>query len=536
MMVSLRLLLLVLLTPLGLLALQEPAQAIPESLRTHAERSDWSELTPHDEVLRFYRELTRLAPEARMSRIGSSREGRPLHLVTLSRPAVSEPWEAQVSGRPVLFIAAQVHGDEQAGKEGLMLFARELAFGDLQSLLDDLVVLIAPQINPDGGEAGSWGTRANRAGYNVNRDYIRLVNPEARAVVQGILNPWRPHVIVDAHELTGFRWYDFYALHPSNLNVGAGVRSLASGPATRAVQEAIEGAGYTYFPYHLQPSDPTTITEEGILGAGYAARTLRTYGGVRGAVTLLFESRRDDDARVDLEPRTRWQRLAMTGLAEWTAANAQEILDSVGRDRREIAERGAQWNELDSIVVRTQFVSSGMVDYRMPEVRARADGDGWERTGEILDLHVPAMDSAVSVLSRVRPVGYLIEPHREELAQHLVDHGLQVERISEPSRIEVESFRVDSVQYSEETYEGYIPRDVWTSLEGRTVEFPAGAFLVRSDQPMAPLAFLLLEPEDVDSFASMGALAAEKAARPHLPIHRLRSLPAVSWERYGSDP
>lgn len=329
MMVSLRLLLLVLLTPLGLVALEEPAQAIPESLRTHAERSDWSELTPHDEVLRFYRELTRLAPEARMSRIGSSREGRPLHLVTLSRPAVSEPWEAQASGRPILFIAAQVHGDEQARKEGLMLFARELAFGDLQSLLDELVVLIVPQINPDGGEAGSWGTRANRAGYNVNRDYIRLVNPEARAVVQGVLNPWRPHVILDAHELTGFRWYDFYALHPSNLNVGAEVRSLAAGPATRAVEEAIKEAGYTYFPYHLQPSDPTTIPEEGILGAGYAARTLRTYGGVRGAVTLLFESRRDDDARVDLEPRTRWQRLAMTGLAEWIAANGQEILDSV---------------------------------------------------------------------------------------------------------------------------------------------------------------------------------------------------------------
>jgi hypothetical protein len=506
----------------------EARQDVPEELRTHAERSGWTELTPHDDVIAFYRILAERSPEARLRTIGESREGRPILLVTLSRPAVAEPWEAHASGRPILFIGAQVHGDEQAGKEGLMLLARDLAVGPLSHLLDEVVFVLVPQINPDAAEAGTWGTRTNRAGYNVNRDYSRLVNPETRAVVEGALAPWRPHVMVDAHELTGARWYDFYALHSSNLNGPGAPRALSAGPATEAVRRAIEDAGYTYFPYHLQPSDPTRVAEEGILAAGYGVRILRTYGGARGAVALLFESRRERDARIRIEERTRWQRIAMGGLAEYVAGNAQEVLSAVEEGREEMRRRGARWDPADSIVVRVEFVQSRVVDYRMPEMRRGPGDDEWEPTGRILDLQVPAMDSAVAVLSRVRPVGYLIEPHRADLASHLAAHGLQVERFPHPVEARVESFQVDSVRYASDPAEGYIHRDVWTSTEARSVTVPRGAFLVRATQPMATLAFALLEPEDIDSYASVGKLSAEKRTGEFLPVHRLREIPRGS--------
>ncbi len=506
----------------------EARQGIPDELRTYSERSGWVELTPHDEVLRFYEDLARLSPDARLRQIGESREGRPLLLLTLSRPAVSEPWEALQSGRPIMFIGAQVHGDEQAGKEGLMIFARELAFGDAQDLLDEVIFVFVPQINPDGHEAGEWGTRTNAAGYNVNRDYSRLVNPESRAVVEEVLRPWRPHITIDAHELTGPRIYDFYALHPSNLNTPSRVRELAAGPATQAVQDAIEGAGYSYFPYHLQPSDPTLVPEEGILGAGYGVRILRSYGGARGAISLLFESKRADDPRVDIEPRVRWQRLGMEGVARYAAENAQEVLEGVAQGREEMRRLGSEWNPADSIVIRTELVSSGVVDYRMPEMRPREDGPGYEETGSILEMEVPFRDSAVAVVSRVRPVGYLLEPHRGDLVEQLLAHGLQVERYREPLDVSVESFQVDSVHYAPSTAEGYFQRDVWTTETDRTVHLPRGAYLIRSSQPMATLAFALLEPEDIDSFASNGEFAAEKSVGGFLPVHRLRELPQGS--------
>ena len=518
---------------------QDVAGTVPgslDALRTHAELSGFTELTPHDEVVRFYRELARHSPDVRLREIGVSREGRPILGVTMSRPAVAEPWEAHASGKPIVFIGAQVHGNEPAGKEGLMLFARELAVGNARDLLDGAVFVLVPQINPDAAEASRDGTRANRAGYNVNRDYARLVNPESRAVVEEILTPWRPHVTVDAHEVSGAHAYDFYALHPSHLSTPTAVREMAAGPATDAVRRAIEGAGYTYFPYHLLPSDPTTIPEAGIIGAGYGVRILRSYGGVRGAVSLLYESRRDDDPSLRIEERARWQHLAMEGLARWAVENGAEVMAAVAEGRAENERLGNRWDPADTLVVRAELEVGDTVAYRSPEMRRRTDGSGFEPTGRILELRVPYRNRIVGVVTRPRPVGYLIEAHRGDLAEQLLRHGLQVEWIDGPLETEVESFRVDSIQVAPTTAEGYYERAVWTTPELRQAALPRGAYLVRAGQPMAGLAFALLEPEDVDSFASEGRFAAEKRVGGLLPVHRLRELPRVTSRLLPAPP
>lgn len=510
-------------------AIPPPAVTMP----TPAEAEGWNRLSRFDEVVEFYRDLVARTPEARMAEVGRSREGRPIHRVTLSRPAVADPLEAHASGRLVILIVAQVHGDEPAGKEGLMLFARELATGRLSPLLDRAVFVLVPVLNPDGAEAGSWGTRANRAGFNVNRDYMRLVNPEAVAVVEGVIVPWRPHVIVDAHELTGPRWYDFYALHPTSLLAPSAPRELSAGPATEAVRSAIEGAGYTYFPYHLQPPDPRQVPEQGILAAGYGPRQLRVYGGVQGAVTLLYESRRDRDAREGIERRARWQYLAMEGLARWAVENADAVRAAVAAGAEELRMKGSRWDPADSLAIRVRFVPRAeRVPYRMPEMRP-LPGGGFEPTGRVLDLMVPFADSAVPVVSRVRPVGYAILPHREDLASHLTRHGVIVERLLEPAEVRAETLRVDSVHVETAWFEGYLPRTVWSTAVPGTSTLPAGSWIVRADQPRAAVAFHLLEPEDEDSFASSGDLVTEEQVGGTLPILRLRELPRAPMEVRG---
>ncbi|TVR60000.1 MAG: hypothetical protein EA422_14310 [Gemmatimonadales bacterium] len=519
----------ILFPAVGISAQQAPAGHVltgSDALLTRAERTGTDLITPPDEISAFFHALAAAAPETvRLREIGESREGRPLELVVLARPGIAEPWEAHASGKPIFFIGAQVHGNEPAGGEGLMRFAREVVLGELAPFLDHMVFILVPVISPDGSAAAPWGTRENRAGYNLNRDYTRLTNPESSAVVQEVLTPWRPHVMVDLHELTGPRVYDFYALHPSNLNVDATLRALAAGPASLAIQQALEEGGFTYFPYHIQPSDPTQVAEEGIVSGGYGLRILRNYGGARGAVSILFESRRETDPSIDLVSRGHQQKLGLEGMARWVAAEGGDIVAAVEGARLRMQERGAQWNPADSVVVTAEFVSSGLVDYRMPEFRPRADGTGMEPTGEILDLRIPFADSAVSTLSRVRPVGYLIEPHRGDLVRELRRHGIQVERIAAPVRMEVEHFRVESVEYAAAASEGYVERQVRASLEEGEVDLPLGAYLVRSGQPLAPLVFALLEPEDMDSFASVGAFSAEKRVGGVLPVHRLRRLP-----------
>src|SRR5207248_174876 len=100
---------------------------------------------------------------------------------------------------------------EVDGKEALLMLARDLATAKDRALLKDLVVLIAPVVNPDGGEklnkanrpeqngpADGVGQRANAQGFDLNRDYTKLETPEVRAIVRAI-NQWNPALVIDTH-------------------------------------------------------------------------------------------------------------------------------------------------------------------------------------------------------------------------------------------------------------------------------------------------------------------------------------------------
>ena len=494
----------------------EPAEA----LRTHAERSAWTELTPHAGVVAFYEELTAHAPEVRLRSFGESAEGRALLEVTLARPAVTSPWEAHASGKPIVLINAQVHGDEPAGKEALMLLARDLATGPLSALLDDVIFVLSPQLNPDGAEAGDWGSRANLRGRNVNRDYLRLENPETLAFVSRVIATWSPHVIVDSHELVGPpRIYDFYTSFPRDFLGPAQNHALTRDEVVPAIVEALAAADFDHFPYHRVPSGLVDDPSLGVSAGTYGARALSSYGGAQAAVTVLFESMRPRDARLDLESRTHRHHVAMTAVARYVAEHAPRVVATVREEREALVARGARWDLSDSIAVRLVEVPSREEDYRI------------QSGGEVVEFRVPILDSAVVELGRVRPVAYLIEPEREELARHLSLHGLQVDRLEQAAVVPAESFVVDSVGRDSQQYEGYVERSFRTTLQAGDLAVPAGAFVVRADQPNARILFHLMEPEDVNSFAAMGWLATHERRGQTLPFHRLTALPDVPMER-----
>jgi hypothetical protein len=522
-----------LLLPLSLPA-QQPA------LLTPGEANRWESLSTHAEVTAFYRGLQARSPLVRTFHLGWSRERRELLALTLASPAVATPAEAHATGKPIVFIAAQVHGNEPAGKEGLMLFARDLALGPLRPLLDDVIFVLVPQINPDGAEADSVGTRANPTGYNLNRDYVLLGNPETRAVISRGVARWEPHVLVDAHETFGPpRYYDFYTLHPRNPYGGAALVEITEREALPAIVDALAAAGFNHYFYHTVPRaliDTLSAAlsreapgEAGLAGmpphgslppitkGGDGARSLSSYGGPHGAITFLFESLRRPDPRPGIERRARMQYVAMEGLARYVADHPERVRDAVARAREEMIERGSRWNEADSIVVQWESYVNREAPYRV-----------W--VGDrVVDVNIPIRDGRRPMLSRVRPEGYLIEAHREDIARHLELHGIVVERTLAAVAVEVEQFRVESVVRSE-PFEGTIPREFSTRLERRTVEFPAGSWMVRAGQKRAGLVFHMLEPEDGESLASAGWFINQEERGTLLHVHRIRRLPAVATQ------
>src|SRR3954470_5543293 len=90
-----------------------PAQSIPH---TRAELTKYEETSRYEEVIGFIGDLQRLSPLIRVEAFGKTNEGRDLPLMILSNPPIGQPREALASGKPIVFIMANIHAGEVEGK------------------------------------------------------------------------------------------------------------------------------------------------------------------------------------------------------------------------------------------------------------------------------------------------------------------------------------------------------------------------------------------------------------------------------------
>ena len=86
-------------------------------------------------------------------------------------------------------------------RESLLILIRELATKGTvaNDMLDDLTIVIAPQVNPDGFENDPRSTRGNSWGLDLNRDYMKLEQAAIGNLVTNMYQRWHPHLIVDGH-------------------------------------------------------------------------------------------------------------------------------------------------------------------------------------------------------------------------------------------------------------------------------------------------------------------------------------------------
>ncbi|TDF41519.1 peptidase [Alteromonadaceae bacterium M269] len=178
-----------------------------------------------------------------------SHEGRPLYAVFISSPEnlkrldaikadinkLADPRSLNdrsakkiIDDLPgVAWMAYSIHGNETSGADAAMAAIYHLAASQEQSvadLLDKLVIVIDPMMNPDGrarfaksleqyrGTApnvddqsllhrGDWPFgRTNHYFFDLNRDFFYLTQPETQGRVK-LINRWRPQLMIDGHEM-----------------------------------------------------------------------------------------------------------------------------------------------------------------------------------------------------------------------------------------------------------------------------------------------------------------------------------------------
>jgi hypothetical protein len=225
--------------------------------------------------------------------------------------------------------------------------------------------------------------------------------------------------------------------------------------------------------------------------AGTDAKIGRNAMGLTQCVTFLFEMRGIGIASQSFQRRTLAGLQMILGVMETARDQADHVYDTIESAIEEVVA------SKERIVV-TDYSNRTwtMVD---------------RRTGSIVQLPVEFASTtpATANLTRARPAGYIIPRAWSDLADRLRISGLEIEIMEQGFKGEVEAYNTTSAQLGKAYYEGVVLNMVKTETLTQEVSLPKGSFWVSSKQKNAGLAFVALEPENIDSYVSFGIVPME---------------------------
>ena len=459
--------------------------------------------TPFEPLMKFWYELDAMSDLVSIKPLTRTLLDREFTLVTIARDPVATPQDALRSGKTIVLIANSVHGNETAGKEAAQLVARELVSGSLQKLLDDVIVLFVPLINPDGGEVRR---RTNEEGFDMNRDYIKLESQEIYALVTRVMNQWTPDIHVDTHH-GGAAPYTLTWQGTLNPAADAALRAYPYAEIFPRIREALRKEGYDGFDY----SGPQT--RDGVRGWGSTSvepRKHHVYTGLVNSIGMLFEtpssSHRVRNGAVEPIPQeeryfhqVRGQVIGMTAVLQHAAERRAEIRALTNASRARAVRAGSSPAADNAVVVDYELVARGTEPVWMPQGAA---GQGAAQTFKLENVPVWLKYDVKRTVPRAR--GYVIPASIAKVVPLLLDHGIQVHRFTEPTAMELEVYDAVGVR-RDEYFQGHYLRSV-TGVDKKTetVKIPAGWFYVSTAQPKGNLISYMLEPETDDNLITWG--------------------------------
>ena len=194
-------------------AQQKPSLA---DLKTTPEATGYKSTSTYDDVVKFMKTVDEASPLIFYTTYGTTTEGRAMPMAVVGTGLKDASAAAvKATGKLRVHIQANVHAGEVEGKESALVLLREFALGQHKDWLQSMVFLITPDYNADGNEKfaltnrqrqngpiNGMGTRANAQNLNINRDYMKLDTPEAKAFVK-LWNDYDPQVGFDLHTSDG---------------------------------------------------------------------------------------------------------------------------------------------------------------------------------------------------------------------------------------------------------------------------------------------------------------------------------------------
>jgi len=506
----------VLITLFGISALSgvsAPAQMIsyPPELFSRAERTQYQETTLHKDIVNFANTLQKYSPLVQVETIATTKGGRPILLLVLSNPPVKSPQEAKRSGKPVIYIEANIHAGEVEGKEASLELMREIALGPRQYLLENQIILFNPDYNPDGNDSLSatsrssqegsprlTGQRPSGEGYDLNRDALKLEAIESKGLMKNILLKWDPILLVDLHTTDG-SWHGYSLTYaPSYLTAGHPATSnYTMDVMLPAVQKKVlERSGLPMFLYGDYRAPSQSGGEVRFSTYSHQPMYVTNSMGLRNRFAILAETFSHDR----FEKRILSSKMFVLTILEYTNEHGKEMADII---------RKAEEETINQVITNAGQFQKGVkftmvpVDNKPFDLLIRemyADSSSGRRisrpTGRLIYLPnaINYNRFEPSKLSTV-PRGYVFPAELKNAAEKLQEHGVKITTLDKTTKFTGEEFIISSFTQAGRPFQGHQQVTIAGAFQPAEKDFPAGSYVVDLAQPLAYLVFYMLEPE-----------------------------------------
>ncbi|HXJ98365.1 MAG TPA: M14 family metallopeptidase, partial [Gelidibacter sp.] len=197
----------------------------------------------HDKLVEYMKALAQSSDRITIENRGTTYEGRPLILLTITSPknhqnidAIREQHiaatesNASVNTSTMPIVVNQgfsIHGNEPSGSNAALLVAYYLAAAEsdaVKNMLDQTIILFDPSFNPDGLQRFAFWANSNKSKnlnpdpndreynevwprgrtnhywFDMNRDWLPVQLPESRARIE-TFHKWLPNILTDHHEM-----------------------------------------------------------------------------------------------------------------------------------------------------------------------------------------------------------------------------------------------------------------------------------------------------------------------------------------------
>ena len=236
----------------------DPSIPKPSEIIGH-EVGEWH--VTHDKLMFYMQQLAKQSDRITIENRGSTFEGRPILLLTITSPenhknleqirlqhlalTESNSSNLNVADMPVVvYQGFSIHGNEASGANAGLAYAYYLAAAqgpEIEALLSDMVILLDPAFNPDGLQRFAYwantnksiqlnsdnnereyrevwpGGRTNHYWFDMNRDWLPVQLPESRARIK-TFHQWLPNILTDHHEMGTNSTFFFQPGEPSRVH------------------------------------------------------------------------------------------------------------------------------------------------------------------------------------------------------------------------------------------------------------------------------------------------------------------------------